>query len=164
MHLPRDALREALDRKFARVVVGMPWEGTQPGQRRHVEDYPPSPVQVLPHRSDGMRRHARRTEEQRLHLPVRLLFRCRLGVARKGVARIVDNNVRVEKFTVAEVLRGGSKRGVDGFGRRHIQGQSEDIRVIVRQVCQVGWVTRSGDKAMPGLASHEGREGATDPR
>lgn len=165
MHLPRHALREPLDGKLAGMVVGMARERTEPGKRRHVED-DPSPARVgrLTHGFEGPRRDPRRAKEERLHLAVRLLLGRRLGVAREGVAGVVDDDVDVELAVgaAAKVLgsRGGGKRGVNRAWGGYVQGQLEDVRVAIGQVREIGRVAGRGDQTLPGLAGDEGREGA----
>ena len=165
MHLFRHALREPLDRKLARVVVGMPREGTQPGQRGYVEDDAPPAIVRLAHHLNGPRRHAGGAKEERLHLLVRLLLGCRLGVAREGVPGIVNDDVDVELAAaalIAEVICRGGEGGADRAWGSHIERELEDVGVAIREVGEVCRVAGRGDQALGGLTSDERRNGATD--
>lgn len=143
MHLPRHRFRETLQGKLARVVIGMAGERTQPGQRRDIEDQPAATTFGLTHDLDGAHRHAGSAEEERLHLLVGLFFRRALRVTRERIPRIVDDDV--EAVVRTEVLRGGSEGGVHGGDTGHVQGDLEDVGVVVREVGQAGRVAGGCD-------------------
>ena len=101
MHLPSNRLRKPLDGKFPSMVIRMPREGAQSSKRRDIEDHSSSVIFCLSHNLNSPGRHPCSSEKESLHLLVRLFLCCAFGVAREGVAGVVDHHIEVEGITEA---------------------------------------------------------------
>ena len=153
VHLPRHALCPALDGKLARVIVRMARERAHARKRRHIEDDPAAVLLVLAHLANSPHRNARRSEEERLDLLVRLLLRRRLRVPGQRVPGVVHDHVHVE--TVSKVCGRSLKRLVDRLGRRDVQRGLEDLVALVGEIGQRRGVSRGRNEALPGLLEDE---------
>jgi len=104
----------------------------------------------LTHDLNGTHRDSRSAEEQRLHLLMYLFLCCSLGVAREGVASVIDHDIEME--VLAEVLRSSGEGGVDRIDRGHVHGKLEDVGVCIREVREAGRVASRGNQALVWLA------------
>ena len=114
----------------------------------------------LAHDLNGTHRDSHRAEEQRLHLLTYLFLCCSLGVAREGVAGVINHDIEME--FLAKVLRSGGEGSVDRTDRGHVHGKLEDVGVCLREVREARRVASRGNQALVWLARDQGGNLATD--
>lgn len=162
MHLPCYRFGPAFNSKLAGVVESVTRKADKTSKGGNVEDQPASMVFGLTHDFNSTHRDAHGAEEQRLHLLMHLFLGCRLGIAREGVAGIVDHDIEME--VLAEVLLRSSKSSLDGSDRGHVQSKFEDVGISIREVGEAGRVASCGNEALVGLACDQFSNGFTDAR
>lgn len=136
MHFSGYALAPSFHGELSSVVVGMSRKTDEASKGGDIEDYSSTVSGMGAHVCDGASCHTCRSEKQRLHLQMSLLFSGALGVSRKGISGIVDDDVEMEGRS--EMLCGGGESGVDGGHGCYIQSKFEDVGVVVGKVGEGG--------------------------